>query len=150
MKYVILENIRSAYNVGNIIRTADALWWQVIVSWFTPSPFEHDRVRKTSLGAENHVGLQQFWHAKEAISFVKWQHAFLVAAEYMPEMSCSIDTVTNDYWSIALLLWNEKTGVLQESLTQVDVIAHIPMQGFKASLNVGQAWAIAMWELWKE
>ncbi|MBU0626469.1 hypothetical protein KKG31_03975 [Patescibacteria group bacterium] len=55
MKVVILENIRSAYNVGNIIRTADALGWQVWLSGYTPSPQDNSKVVKTSLGAELHV-----------------------------------------------------------------------------------------------
>jgi len=55
MKVVILENIRSAYNVGNIIRTADALGWKVWLSGYTPSPEDTPKVKKTSLGAEETV-----------------------------------------------------------------------------------------------
>lgn len=49
MNVVILENIRSAYNVGNIIRTADALGWQVRLAGYTPSPTDTQKVTKTSL-----------------------------------------------------------------------------------------------------
>lgn len=49
MKVVILENIRSAYNVGNVIRTADALGWKVWIIGYTPSPLDNPKVRKTSL-----------------------------------------------------------------------------------------------------
>jgi tRNA G18 (ribose-2'-O)-methylase SpoU len=49
MKIIILENIRSAYNVGNIIRTADALGWQVRLTGYTPSPVDNKKVVKTSL-----------------------------------------------------------------------------------------------------
>ncbi len=47
MNIVILENIRSAYNVGNIIRTADALGWQVRLTGYTPSPLDTQKVVKT-------------------------------------------------------------------------------------------------------
>ena len=50
-KIIILENIRSAYNVGNVVRTADALEWNVWITGYTPSPIDHPKVRKTSLGA---------------------------------------------------------------------------------------------------
>ena len=68
---VILENIRSAYNVGNIIRTADALGYDVVLSGFSPSPFDDEKVRKTSLGAEEYVGIQQFWNPLEALKTLK-------------------------------------------------------------------------------
>ena len=55
MKVLILENIRSAYNVGNIIRTADALGWQVRLTGYSPSPEDTQKVGKTSLGAEHNV-----------------------------------------------------------------------------------------------
>jgi len=71
MNVVILENIRSAYNVGNIIRTADALGWQVRLTGYSPSPEDTQKVVKTSLGAEKTVGLKQFGHTLEAIDFAK-------------------------------------------------------------------------------
>lgn len=49
MNIVILENIRSAYNVGNVVRTADALGQDVRITGYTPSPLEHPKVKKTSL-----------------------------------------------------------------------------------------------------
>ena len=55
MNVVILENIRSAYNVGNIIRTADALGRDVWLTGYSPSPEDTQKVVKTSLGAEKNV-----------------------------------------------------------------------------------------------
>jgi len=48
-KIIILENIRSAYNVGNIIRTADALGWEVWLTGYTPAPADSARVGKSAL-----------------------------------------------------------------------------------------------------
>jgi len=70
---VILENIRSAYNVGNIIRTADALGRDVRLSGYTPSPDDTPKVKKTSLGAEETVGLKQFDGTLDAITYAKEQ-----------------------------------------------------------------------------
>ena len=55
-KIVVLENIRSAYNVGNVIRTADSLWCEVRITWYTPSPLDHPKVKKTTLLADENVG----------------------------------------------------------------------------------------------
>jgi tRNA G18 (ribose-2'-O)-methylase SpoU len=71
MNTIILENIRSAYNVGNIIRTADALGRNVRLVGYTPSPLDNSKVRKTSLGAEENVEIQQFNFTREAIQKTK-------------------------------------------------------------------------------
>ena len=71
MKVVILENVRSAYNVGNIVRTADALGRKVRIVGYTPSPLDHPKVRKTSLGAEETTDIQQFNSTHEAIQKAK-------------------------------------------------------------------------------
>ena len=68
---VILENIRSAYNVGNIVRTADSLGREVWIVGYTPSPLTHPKVLKTSLWAEKNIGLQQFNFSEDAIKKAK-------------------------------------------------------------------------------
>ncbi|EKD25057.1 MAG: tRNA/rRNA methyltransferase (SpoU) [uncultured bacterium (gcode 4)] len=150
MKVVILENIRSAYNVGNIIRTADALGWQVRLTWYTPSPLDTQKVVKTSLGAESNVGIKQFGHTPEAIAFAKEKKLLVVAAEITKD-SISLDTLWKDTHDglpatagVAVIFWNEIDGVLESTLKLVNQVVHIPMQGVKESLNVGQTSAIFM------
>ena len=144
MNVVILENIRSAYNVGNIIRTADALGWQVRLTWYSPSPEDTQKVVKTSLGAENTVGLKQFGHTVEAVEFAKEQKLLVVAAEITKD-SISLETMKKEtYPWVAVIFWNEVDGVLESTLQLVDQVVHIPMQGIKESLNVGQTSAIFM------
>ena len=58
-KIVVLENIRSAYNVWNVIRTADSLGWEVRITGYTPSPLDNPKVKKASLSAEENVGIRQ-------------------------------------------------------------------------------------------
>lgn len=144
MRVLILENIRSAYNVGNIIRTADALWWQVRLTWYTPSPQDTSKVAKTSLGAEDHVGLQQFGYTSEAIAYAKQHNLTVIAAEIAPNAR-ALDTIppTPGKW-VAIIFGNEVEGVLSSTLEQVDQIVYIPMQGIKESLNVWQTSAIFM------
>ena len=144
MKVVILENIRSAYNVGNIIRTADALGWQVRLTWYTPSPEDTQKVVKTSLGAEKNVGLQQFGHTPEAIEFAKKAWMLVVAAEITSD-SISLETLKKtEHPGVAVIFWNEVDGVLESTLKAVDAVVHVPMHGIKESINVGQTSAIFM------
>ncbi len=150
-KIIMLENIRSAYNCWNIIRTADALGWEVWLIGYTPHPDEQIKVKKTSLGAENHVQLQRFDYTKEAIAQAKKEGCTVVAWEITDQaipvthFSCS----QSPEKGIALLVGNEIDGVLDSTLKSVDAVLYIPMQGIKESLNVGQSSAILMRELWK-
>lgn len=148
MKVVILENIRSVYNVGNIIRTADALWWKVWLTGYTPSPITVPKVKKTSLGAEETVDLKQFGFTQEAIDEARSLNLSVVAAE-LTSNAISIDQYTRTRKGIAVIFWNEVEGVLETTLKSVDDIVYIPMNGIKESLNVGQSSAIVMWQLGK-
>lgn len=142
MNVVILENIRSAYNVGNIIRTADALGWQVRLTGYSPSPAYNKKVVKTSLGAEETVGLRQFGFTQEAIDEARNLWFSVVAAE-ITDQAISLDQCDIKH-SVALVFGNEIDGVLSETLSSVDSVAYIPMQWIKESLNVGQSAAIMM------
>ncbi len=153
---ILLENIRSAYNVGNIIRTADALWWDVWLSGYTPHPSEQPKVVKTSLGAEETVGIKRFDSTKDAIDFAR-NEKFMILAWELDKKAVSLsdfqtlDSSLHSEWQVKkmLVLWNEVDGVLDFTLKLVDNIVYIPMRWVKESLNVGQSAAIFMRELWK-
>ena len=149
MNVVILENIRSAYNVGNIIRTADALWRKVRLSGYTPSPDDTSKVKKTSLGAEETVWIKQFNTTLEAISYAKKQWLQVIAAE-AAKWALKLDKFSQKKdkknW-VAVVFGNEVDGVLPATLRAVDAVVYIPMQWVKESLNVGQTSAIFMYEL---
>ena len=139
-KIIILENIRSAYNVWNCIRTADALR----LTGYSPCPFDNPKVKKTSLGAEDHVHLRQFNYTEDAILEAQKLWITIIAAEITPEAT-SLDTYSSKSdWDLAIIFWNEVEGVLPQSLNAVDEVVFIPMRGIKESLNIGQSSAIFM------
>lgn len=146
---VILENIRSAYNVWNVIRTADSLWWEVWISWYTPSPVDNPKVSKTSLWAENTVWLWQFDFTIDAINEAREMWLEIIAAE-LTENSVSLwEYVCKSKNGIAVIFGNEVDGVMDKTLKEVDAVVEIPMQWIKESMNVGQSTAIFMRELRK-
>ena len=147
---VILENIRSAYNVGNIIRTADSLWWEVWIVGYTPSPLDNPKVCKTSLWAENTVWLRQFDFTVDAIQEARDMWLEIIAAE-LTENSVSLGEYVckSENW-IAVIFGNEVDGVMPKTLKEVDGVVEIPMQWIKESMNVGQSTAIFMRELRKK
>jgi len=148
MKIVILENIRSAYNVGNVIRTADALGWTVWLVGYTPSPFDTPKVQKTSLGAEKNVPILRFDTTKEMFEYAKKKKVFLICAE-ITENATPLNHFTKSFRSekLWIIFGNEITWVEKDTLKFVEKIVYIPMQWIKQSLNIWQTTAIFMWAL---
>ena len=146
-KIVVLENIRSAYNVGNVIRTADSLWWEVWLTGYTPSPLDNPKVKKTSLWAEENVGLRQFDYTEDVIEECKKLNISYIAAEITSTATSLADFSVDFSWDIAIIFWNEVEGVLPQTLQNVEKVVYIPMQWIKESMNIWQSTAIFMWEL---
>ena len=146
---IVVENVRSAFNVGNIIRTADALWFDVVLSGYSPSPFRDEKVKKSSLGAEDVVTIHEFWNPDSAVGRLEENWYSVFAAEISSKSISLEHTNFTEYDHIAIVVWNEKTGVLRSTLERVEKTVHIPMNWIKDSLNVWQAAAIMMWEVSK-
>ena len=144
---IALENIRSAYNVGNIIRTADSLWFDVILLWYSPSPFENEKVIKSSLGAENNVNLKQFYNVAKGLDFIKENYDIFVWAELTQDAVSIYDFKKNIKWNVCILMWNEVKGISLETMEQLDMISFIPMKWIKESMNVCEAASIFMYEI---
>ena len=148
---MVVENLRSAYNVGNIIRTADALSRGVIFVGYTARP-DHKEVKKTALWAELTVPTLEFKEPGDALYYMN-THGLTIAAEITEEsiglahIHTHIALLDKAKGDLFVIVGNEITGIEWESLTKSDIICHIPMLGSKESLNVGQAAAIIMWEL---
>jgi tRNA G18 (ribose-2'-O)-methylase SpoU len=148
MKAVLLDNIRSAWNVGSILRTADGFGFShAYLCGITPTP-ELDAVRKTALGAEEYVTWSQH---KDAVKLVKGlkQEGWKIGAleedrRSIPLSQFSVSQSTNPS---VLILGNEVTGVDPELLDLADVVFYIPMHGQKRSFNVANAFSIAAYAL---
>lgn len=158
-KRIVCENLRSAYNVWNIIRTADGLGWWVILLGYT-APKEHKKVTKTALWAEETVELLRFNELQEFYNRVKDNHICMICAEKSTHSISLSQNIFQEqftelckWWSIfswvAVVLGNEVTWVELATQELSDYVVHIPMLWEKESFNVGQAAAIFMWELWK-
>lgn len=151
MKRIVVENLRSAYNVWNIIRTADALGWWIIFVWYTARP-DHKEVKKTALWAESTVKSIEFNEIQDALYYMN-THWLLISAEIsdnsidLNTIHAQIKTINKNNGDIFVVVWNEVTGVEKETLQKSDIITYIPMLWVKESLNVGQAAAIIMREL---
>ena len=142
---LILENIRSLYNVGSIFRTADALVVEAIYTvGYTPHP-PRPEIEKTALGATRTVPNQHFDTIQEAVAAARDLGRKIAVLEIATE-SRSIFEMTPDDFPLALIIGNEITGVSATSLELSDIALEIPMLGSKHSLNVAVATGVALFE----
>lgn len=141
--FLVLDNIRSAYNVGSLLRTADSVGVQhVHLCGITPDA-AHPKVRKTSLGSEE-VPTTRWQDTRECIAFLKNEGHHVVALECVSGAT-PIHQVPRR--SMTVVVGNEVCGVDQEVLNQCDEITALPQLGNKISLNVASAGAIALYAL---
>jgi len=145
---VVLENIRSAYNVGSVFRTADAFLLQgIYICGYTAYP-PHKEIKKTALGADETVHWKHFKHISEALEDLKKQ-GYTVYAIEQAKNSIPLHGFQPSVLKLAVVFGNEVTGVEQATIEQCDGCIEIPQWGMKHSLNVSVAAGIVLWELFR-
>jgi len=146
--YLILDNLRSAFNVGSIFRTADTCRLvQVITCGYTAHP-PHAKLDKTALGTLEFVPTRHFDSTLEAISHLQQAGTPVFALETTTQST--IYTEGSYPNPLALVLGNEALGVSREVLEQCDRIVEIPLFGFKNSMNVAAAAAVITFEILRQ
>jgi tRNA G18 (ribose-2'-O)-methylase SpoU len=142
---VLLNNIRSLYNVGSIFRTADGAGVEKIwLCGFTGYP-PQAQISKTALGAEDRVPWEYSSQAVDVLKRLKEQHYQIVFLEQTKE-SVSYHQFEPQP-PVCLVVGNEITGVDDNLLAFCDQAIEIEMSGVKNSLNVSVAFGIAAYQL---
>ena len=141
----VLENVRSAYNVGSVFRTADAFLIEAVyLCGYTAFP-PHKEIRKTALGAEETVLWKHFKNIKDALDELRLQGYAIYAVEQV-QGSIPLHAFRSDQ-KTAVIFGNEVTGVEQSTIVQTDGCIEIPQWGMKHSLNIATAAGVVLWEL---
>lgn len=151
---VVLDHVRSLYNVGSVFRTADAFRLSgVCLCGITARP-PHPEIHKTALGAEDSVDWKYFEHTKDCVTWLRQQGYTVLAIE-----QCEGSTMLNNYQlsivncklpKIAIILGNEVKGVQQQVVDMCDGCIEIPQYGTKHSMNVSVTAGIVIWEFFKQ
>lgn len=151
--YVVLNSIRSNYNVGSIFRTSDgAMIEKLYLCGYTPYPPKESltggkkEILKTALGATESISWE---YVKDALSVIRdlKKKGFAICALELTENSKPYSEFTQQSFPICLIIGNEISGVSQELLDLCDYSIEIPQFGIKQSLNVAVAYGIAIFEL---
>lgn len=145
---VVLDNIRSALNVGSIFRTSDAFAIEKIIICGISATPPNREINKTAIGATESVAWEYFESISDAIKKLKDEDFRIIGVEQtdqsilLPEFKA-----TNE--KMAVIFGNEVDGISDEILGMIDTCIEIPQFGTKHSLNVSVCAGIVLWELSK-
>mgnify|MGYP001182436298 CR=1 FL=1 len=146
---IILDNVRSALNVGAIFRTSDAfLIEKIILCGITCTP-PNKEIRKSALGSTNSVTWEYSDTTLGAVNKLLEKDYYIIGIEQVEG-----STLLNDFnlpnKPIAIILGNEVTGVQQQIIDVCNEIIEIPQFGTKHSLNIAVTSGIIIWDLYKK
>lgn len=143
---IVLDDVRSLYNVGSVFRTGDAFRVEAIyLCGITACP-PHPEIHKTALGGEDSVRWRYFATAQEAVASLHEEGYFVYAIEQVEGSTKLQDLTLDSSRRYAVVLGNEVKGVHQEVVDACDGCLEIPQFGTKHSLNVSVATGIVAWQ----
>ena len=160
---VVLDDVRSLYNVGSIFRTADAFRVEALyLCGITATPDvvmgddgttvvrdcslkASQEIHKTALGAEDSVGWRYFASAVEAVERLRSEETVVLAVEQAEGSTVLHDFRPDPSRRYAIVLGNEVMGVRQEVIDRCDGCLEIPQRGTKHSMNVSVAAGIVIY-----
>ena len=146
---VILDNIRSAINVGSIFRTADAFRLEKVYLCGITSTPPHKDIRKSALGATETVDWEYSENTENIILHLKSQGYSICSVEQVDD-SIMLHKFSKLEKPIAVIFGNEVNGVKQSVIDNSDYCIEIPQIGTKHSLNVSVSVGIVLWDLYKK
>jgi 23S rRNA (guanosine2251-2'-O)-methyltransferase len=148
----IVDNVRSAWNVGSIFRSAEGFGAEhLYLCGITPTP-DNPSVNKTALGAQETVAWSSHRNAVTLVQELQAKGSVILALEKTTG-SQEIETATQEHWLRApgvLVVGNEQAGIDPGILDLADRVMHIEMLGRKRSYNVAIAFSIAAFAITKQ
>ena len=142
---VIVDNVRSLYNVGSIFRSCDgALVEKLYLCGYTPYP-PRKEISKTALSAEESVPWEYVWDIGEVLRYLR-SGGWNIAALEHTDTSISCFDLKSENFPLAVIVGNEIAGISDEALEYCDLAIEIPMYGVKQSLNVAVATGVICYE----
>lgn len=144
---VVLDHVRSLYNVGSVFRTSDAFRLQgVCLCGITATP-PHPEIHKTALGAEDSVEWKYFERTEDAVEMLLEQGYTVLAVEQCEGSMMLQDFKYEKDRKYAIVLGNEVKGVQQQIVDRCKGCLEIPQYGTKHSMNVSVTAGIVIWSI---
>ena len=146
---VVLDDVRSMYNIGSVFRTCDAFRVEALYLCGICQTPPSTEIHKTALGAEDSVNWKYFKTALEAIDDLKKDGCHVLSVEQV-KLSTKLQTFTPEQKRYAVILGNEVKGVHQEVVDASDGCLEIPQLGTKHSMNVSVTAGIIIYKFAEE
>ncbi len=146
---VVLDNVRSLYNVGSVFRTSDAFLVEKICLCGITSTPPNPEIHKTALGAEFSMEWQAYDSAQQAVKELHEQGYYVYTIEQVEGSIMLPDLKLDPTRKYAVVLGNEVKGVQQEVVDMSDACIEIPQFGTKHSLNVSVTAGIVIWNFFE-
>lgn len=147
---IVLDNIRSAFNVGSIFRTCDGMGFaKVVLTGITAQP-PHKEINKAAIGATESVDWEYHKDIVLYIKSISKSESLILGIEQTDESVMLSDyTLDNQGKHIYLIMGNEVEGINTEILPHLDQAIEIEQFGTKHSFNVAVCAGMVMWEISK-
>lgn len=143
---VVLDDVRSMYNIGSVFRTADSFRVEAVYLCGICQTPPSTEIHKTALGAEESVSWKYFQTALEAVSELKKEGYEVLSVEQVEHSTKLQHFVVNPEKKYAIVMGNEVKGVKQEVVDASDGCLEIPQLGTKHSMNVSVTAGIVMYK----
>ncbi len=147
---IVLDNIRSVYNVGSIFRTCDAFLIECIYLCGITGKPPHVEIHKTALGAEQSVDWVYFKDTMDAVKDLQSKGYEVWSIEQVHESVSLEDFQVQKNHKYAVVFGNEVKGVRQDVVDESKGSIEIPQYGTKHSLNVAISAGIVIWDFFKK
>lgn len=143
---IILDDVRSAMNVGSAFRTSDAfLIDKICLCGITAKP-PHREINKTALGAQDTVTWEHFENINECTAELKKDGYSIIAVEQADQSTSLLDLEILRNSKYAFVFGNEVFGVNEEVVQNADTVLEIPQYGSKHSLNISVTIGVVLWD----
>ncbi len=142
--FLILNNLRSTFNIGSIIRTSECFGiYKIFFCGYTATP-NHPKVKKISMGTYSQIEWEYVEKIEDVISRMKKKKIEIIALETTTDAENLSNFIIPK--PVCLILGNEALGINAKVLKMADRIVQIPLYGWKNSLNVANAFSIVAYE----
>lgn len=146
--HAVIDNFRSAYNVGSVFRTADAGAIEHIHLCGMSAHPPHRKIDKTSLGAFEYVPWTYYEKTADALD---WLNANRIPTAAIEVVEGAVSHTRLEWPKpVAIVFGNEVTGINEKTIARCDLVVKIPMCGFKNSINVATAYGIVQYEILRQ
>ena len=142
---IILDNLRSVANVGNIFRLAEAIGIKAIYGLgYTPLP-PHEKLKKIARGTEEDIFSQTIDDWQEFFEKLKKKSYSIIGVDTIEKSQIIYDFIPPK--KLVLIFGNEALGIREDILRYCDKYIHLPMNGYKNSINVSNCVSVVLYHI---